>query len=230
MALADIVQEAQEPTNTIYNSSTKTQLETRLAALRDKVHDKLLSQGIRSEDISYEMYLNMRYQGTETSIMVLQPADGDGDFKAEFQKTHLREFAFVFPDEKPIFVDDIRVRGIGSSRQKESDGQQLGNELRERKSFTSAPRDSAERFVSRSPGLLPTHMAHRFHRRRCISRTWDRRVRRCFCCRSCPPALSCLDRLLSSTRLKRSSSRRGLRPRSSVPMLSSTSFRRRPSH
>lgn len=146
MALADIVQEAQEPTNTIYDNSTKTQLETRLAALRDKVHDKLLGQGIRSEDIAYEMYLNMRYQGTETSIMVLQPADGD--FKAEFQKTHLREFAFVFPDEKPIFVDDIRVRGIGSSRRKESDGQQLGYELREHKSFTSAPRDSAERFVS----------------------------------------------------------------------------------
>lgn len=147
MALANIVQEAQEPANRVYDDASIEQLAHRLSALRDKVRKKLLDQGIQSEDISFEVYLNMRYQGTETSIMVLQPSDGD--FKAEFQKTHLREFSFVFPDNKPIFVDDVRVRGIGTSSCKRSKGQQLAEALKSTAPFSSVSGKSAERIVSR---------------------------------------------------------------------------------
>ncbi|KAL4882942.1 Hydantoinase B/oxoprolinase-domain-containing protein [Aspergillus karnatakaensis] len=129
MALADVVQEAQEPVNETYNEASHDELESRLANLRGSVKDQLLSQGVREEDIAYEMYLNMRYQGTETSIMVLQPPNGN--FKEEFQKTHLREFSFCFPDEKPIYVDDVRVRGIGTSERKDWEGEQLGQQLNE---------------------------------------------------------------------------------------------------
>jgi 5-oxoprolinase (ATP-hydrolysing) len=127
MALADVVQEAQEPVNETYDEASRSRLETRLSNLRNQVKDQLINQGIRETDIAYEMYLNMRYQGTETSIMVQQPADGD--FKAEFQKTHLREFSFCFPDDKVIFVDDVRVRGIGTSQRKDWEGEQLGQQL-----------------------------------------------------------------------------------------------------
>ncbi|KAL3462736.1 Hydantoinase B/oxoprolinase-domain-containing protein [Aspergillus heterothallicus] len=129
MALADVVQEAQEPVNETYNDASRDRLETRLATLRSQVKEQLLNQGMREADIAYEMYLNMRYQGTETSIMVQQPPNGD--FKQEFQKTHLREFSFCFPDEKVIFVDDVRVRGIGTSQRKDWEGEQLGQQLRE---------------------------------------------------------------------------------------------------
>ncbi|KAL5340304.1 Hydantoinase B/oxoprolinase-domain-containing protein [Aspergillus crustosus] len=129
MALADVVQEAQEPVNETYNESSHGDLENRLSKLRAQVTSQLLSQGIKEADITYEMYLNMRYQGTETSIMVLRPPNGD--FKTEFQKTHLREFSFCFPDDKPIYVDDVRVRGIGTSERKEWEGEQLGHELRD---------------------------------------------------------------------------------------------------
>ncbi|KAL3486704.1 Hydantoinase B/oxoprolinase-domain-containing protein [Aspergillus germanicus] len=128
MALADVVQEAQEPVNETYDETSRSRLETRLSILRNQVKDQLVNQGIQETDIAYEMYLNMRYQGTETSIMVQQPPNGD--FKAEFQKTHLREFSFCFPDEKVIFVDDIRVRGIGTSQRKDWEGEQLGQQLR----------------------------------------------------------------------------------------------------
>lgn len=144
MALADVVQEAQEPVNIIYDSNSRGLLEDRLSTIRDKVRQQLLDQGIHAHDISYEMYLNMRYQGTETDIMVLEPPNGD--FKAEFEKIHLREFAFIFPEEKPIFVDDVRVRGVGASGRKGSDSQQLGEELRST-TFISAPVAMAERMV-----------------------------------------------------------------------------------
>ncbi|KAL2832542.1 Hydantoinase B/oxoprolinase-domain-containing protein [Aspergillus cavernicola] len=129
MALADVVQEAQEPVNETYSEPSQSRLESRLSKLRHQVGQQLISQGIRETDIMYEMYLNMRYQGTETSIMVLQPPNGD--FKAEFQKTHLREFSFCFPDDKPIYVDDVRVRGIGTSERKEWEGEELGQQLRD---------------------------------------------------------------------------------------------------
>ncbi|KAL2871196.1 Hydantoinase B/oxoprolinase-domain-containing protein [Aspergillus lucknowensis] len=128
MALAGVVQEAQEPVNETYNESSRERLESRLSNLRTQVKQHLINQGVREADIAYEMYLNMRYQGTETSIMVSQPPNGD--FKAEFQKTHLREFSFCFPDEKPIYVDDVRVRGVGTSERKDWEGKQLGEQLR----------------------------------------------------------------------------------------------------
>jgi 5-oxoprolinase (ATP-hydrolysing) len=128
MALADVVQEAQEPVIDKYNESSRGCLERRLSNLQSVVRKQLISQGIRDTDITYERYLNMRYQGTETSIMVLQPADGD--FKAEFHKIHLREFSFVFPDERAIYVDDVRVRGIGASKRKDWEGEEIGEQLR----------------------------------------------------------------------------------------------------
>jgi 5-oxoprolinase (ATP-hydrolysing) len=145
MALADVVQEAQEPMNERYNETSRGRLEERLSKLQLVVRERLMGQGIREKSITYEMYLNMRYQGTETSIMVLKPADGD--FKGQFKKIHMREFSFVFPDEKAIYVDDVRVRGIGASEREDWEGEQLGEQLR---TFNFQPVSSklVERMVS----------------------------------------------------------------------------------
>jgi 5-oxoprolinase (ATP-hydrolysing) len=145
MALADVVQEAQEPVNETYDESSRSRLEERLSNLRSQVKYQLINQGIQETDIAYEMYLNMRYQGTETLIMVQQPPNED--FKTEFQKTHLREFSFCFPDDKVIFVDDVRVRGIGTSQRKDWEGDQLGHQLRG-SSFSSKSGNPAPSMVN----------------------------------------------------------------------------------
>lgn len=145
MTLADVVQEAQEPVNETYHDAARGRLEARLSKLRYQVRGQLLGQGLLDEDVSYEMYLNMRYQGTETSIMVLHPENGD--FKTEFQKSHLREFSFVFPDTRPIYVDDVRVRGIGTNGRNGVDDKQLDDQLRNT-AFKPAPPNLAELVVS----------------------------------------------------------------------------------
>lgn len=144
MALADMVQEAQEPVNETYNEDSLVRLNDRLSTLQSKVHQRLIDQGIGANNISHQWYLNMRYQGTETSIMVLKPEHGD--FKEEFTKAHLREFAFLFPDERPIFVDDARVRGIGASGGLGSDGVHLDAELKNTE-FTPVPKEKAGQMV-----------------------------------------------------------------------------------
>lgn len=145
MALADVAQEAQEPVNETYDDSSRGRLESRFSTLRGQVREQLLGQGILHEDISYEMYLNMRYQGTETSIMVLRPENGN--FKTEFQNMHLREFSFVFPDDRVIYVDDVRVRGIGTNGRNEVDSKQLDTQLRNT-AFKAAPANLVEFAVS----------------------------------------------------------------------------------
>ncbi|OJD35379.1 5-oxoprolinase (atp-hydrolyzing) [Diplodia corticola] len=141
MALADIVQEAQDPVNVVYAGKTVDDLDQKLASLRSTVTERLVNQGIKESDMRYEHYLNMRYRGTETAMMILQPPNGS--FRDAFLEQHLREFNFVFPDSRDILVDDVRVRGIGSSGSVSSDADKLASELK-MTAFSHAKADLAE--------------------------------------------------------------------------------------
>lgn len=201
MALADVVQEAQEPVNEIYDDNSRGRLDSRLKKIRDKAQQQILDQGIRPDDISSEMYLNMRYQGTETAIMVREPLNGD--FKTEFQKTHLREFAFIFPEEKPIFVDDVRVRSIVASGRNESDGQKLCEELRTTAFTSSASMETAERMVRTNNSRPEWTSPLMRNRRKLIFKAADSSKHPCLGCRISPRHSGSLDQPSSSTILKR---------------------------
>lgn len=112
MALADLVQEAQEPASGVFDATTQAQIRKRAATLKFKVADALADDGVPADHIRYEVYLNLRYQGTENTLMVLEPEDGD--FLSAFYAEHKREFSFTFPERK-VLIEDIRVRGIGGS-------------------------------------------------------------------------------------------------------------------
>ncbi|KAL2813608.1 Hydantoinase B/oxoprolinase-domain-containing protein [Aspergillus granulosus] len=112
MALADVVHEAQEPASGVLTSEAMESINQRITTLKSKVSTALTSDGISDDKVSHEVYLNLRYQGTDNALMVLQPADGD--FIAEFVKEHHREFSFTFPGRN-ILVEDIRVRGVGKA-------------------------------------------------------------------------------------------------------------------
>ena len=127
MALADIVQEAQKPHSETYTSQSRQGLTSIFQSLQDQVQSGILDQGISQDRIYYERYLNMRYQGTETSMMILE--SDASDFKEEFLKRHLQEFNFIFPEDRPILLDDVRVRGIRKSDATANDGDRLSTEL-----------------------------------------------------------------------------------------------------
>jgi 5-oxoprolinase (ATP-hydrolysing) len=127
MALANVVQESQEPVNVNYSGPAIDELDSRLNQLRSKVKEALLNENIKENDMHYEDYLNMRYQGTETAMMILRPTSGT--FKEAFLEQHLREFNFIFPDSRPILVDDVRVRGIGGSGNVTADADRLQYDL-----------------------------------------------------------------------------------------------------
>jgi 5-oxoprolinase (ATP-hydrolysing) len=117
MALADVVTEAQEPAAFGLQDTTADQIEAYLAKLESDGTAKLQSQGFPTKSLRVERYLNCRYQGSTTQLMIEQPADYD--FAKAFIQEHKEQFGFTLVD-RPIVVDDVRVRCIGVSESRPS--------------------------------------------------------------------------------------------------------------
>lgn len=121
LALADVVEEVQEPCSLQYEQHSFTELDRRVEQLSKRCHDTLCSRGFTSGQITTEVFLHLRYEGTDCALMVTAagyPSNNQscraGDFRSAFTKRYLKEFGFTIPD-RPIMVDDIRVRGCGKS-------------------------------------------------------------------------------------------------------------------
>ncbi|ROV88173.1 hypothetical protein VSDG_09278 [Cytospora chrysosperma] len=112
MSLADVVHEVQTPAAVTYTSETSGSVHKQLHDLAAQASEELKTQGFAEDRVTHDYYLNMRYSGSNNSLMILKGEDWD--FKVEFEKAHKREFGFNFPD-KAIIVDDIRVRATGAA-------------------------------------------------------------------------------------------------------------------
>ncbi|TLD04193.1 hypotheticalsprotein, partial [Venturia nashicola] len=126
MALADVVDERQEPESKVWSDDaqeTRKYLQGKMDDLKQKSAATLREQGFEEGQLQFEEYLNMRYRGTESALMILRPtseeskAEYNGEdwaFGKAFIKQHEQEFGFTLPD-RDIIVDDVRVRGIGKT-------------------------------------------------------------------------------------------------------------------
>lgn len=125
MALADVVHEAQEPNVIEYSVENATILQQRLDDLSQQCYAKLQAQGFSEEHIVLEPFLHLRYEATDTALMVSPAKDakstssaiivpGYGDFFEAFLERYQSEFGFVIGGRR-IIVDDIRVRGLGKT-------------------------------------------------------------------------------------------------------------------
>ncbi|TYJ56774.1 hypothetical protein B9479_002544 [Cryptococcus floricola] len=115
MALADVAVDNSEPLNAVYGPEIKDTVEQRFAALKQTGLEQLLAQGIPESSINFERYLNLRYQGSDTRIMIQEPKDRD--FASAFKVEHKREFAFNL--DSPLLIENVRVRAVGKSEQEE---------------------------------------------------------------------------------------------------------------
>ncbi|EEP76047.1 5-oxoprolinase [Uncinocarpus reesii 1704] len=122
MALADVVDESQVPESKVWSDdeTVRKELRGKMGELKKKAVERLKDQGFKDESIVFEEYLNMRYRGTESALMIIKPdqkdikGDDDWAYGDAFIQQHEQEFGFTLPD-RDIIVDDIRVRAIGKS-------------------------------------------------------------------------------------------------------------------
>ncbi|KAJ5757391.1 uncharacterized protein N7511_006085 [Penicillium nucicola] len=110
MALADVVVENQEPEATTFNDIAIRRLEERFCRLEQAGIDGLISQGFSEPQVIHERFLNMRYQGSDTALMIAKP-ESTADFGSAFIARHQQEFGFTQP--RDILIDDVRVRSVG---------------------------------------------------------------------------------------------------------------------
>ncbi|RDA93723.1 hypothetical protein CP533_0211 [Ophiocordyceps camponoti-saundersi (nom. inval.)] len=117
MALADVVDERQEPDASVWGTGAGVVqgLRRKMDRLRSKSREALGGQGFEDGDMAFEEYLNMRYRGTESALMIVKPEDWD--FGKAFVDRHRFEFGFTL-DDRDVIVDDVRVRGIGKTRRR----------------------------------------------------------------------------------------------------------------
>ena len=113
MALADVVKEVTEPAAfTLAGNRDSDKISHRRDELVKTAQQHLQDQGFTDDRISCEMYLNCRYHGSSTQLMIEKPPDGD--YETKFLEEHKREFGFNLFG-RDILVDDIRVRAVGKS-------------------------------------------------------------------------------------------------------------------
>ncbi|MCH2271648.1 MAG: hydantoinase B/oxoprolinase family protein, partial [SAR324 cluster bacterium] len=145
MGLADIVVEKQEPAALVLTEDKKDNgLKNLLINLENLAADaktELLAQGYKTEQIEIKRYLNLRYQGTDTALMIPEAdsvsnydtgiancelgisesspelqknAEKFPDYVSTFRETYRREFGFELTGRE-IIVDDLRVRAVAKS-------------------------------------------------------------------------------------------------------------------
>ncbi|KAK7115257.1 5-oxoprolinase-like [Littorina saxatilis] len=121
MALADVVHEAQEPCALVYNAGDFGEIDSRVDRLKAECVTKLKQQGFPSERIETQVFLHLRYHGTDCALMVptenfpaTSTSSRHGDFMAAFLERYKTEFGFTLQD-RHVTADDVRVRGVGRS-------------------------------------------------------------------------------------------------------------------
>ncbi|KAL1431637.1 hypothetical protein MTO96_013756 [Rhipicephalus appendiculatus] len=144
MALADVVEEAQEPCSMTYTAGNIPMIDARIKALSLKCTEALRRQGFEMQNIIVEPFLHMRYDRTDCALMCppeftksgtnTSPASTTGqavstfgNFEMSFMSRYKREFGFVLQGRN-IIVDDIRVRAVGRTCLPESECLDLGEE------------------------------------------------------------------------------------------------------
>ncbi|KAH0350800.1 putative 5-oxoprolinase, partial [Aureobasidium melanogenum] len=110
VGLADIAEDGEEAYLRRYDAQSINSLEEDLARLARKTEDAIILEGFYGP-IESTNYLSMRYDGSDTAIVV--PVESGKDPLKTFVDAHQQEFGYT--PERDVFIDQIRVRSVGKS-------------------------------------------------------------------------------------------------------------------
>ena len=108
----DVVDEAQEPYFVVYGSDSMLEVSKHSKVLTEQVRQQLKLQGLKDENIHSNLYFNLPYEGTNTTMMIKTPQDRANNYAGEFLKQFCQEYGFEL-QWRNIHISDVRVRGVG---------------------------------------------------------------------------------------------------------------------
>jgi 5-oxoprolinase (ATP-hydrolysing) len=112
MGMADVVVERQKPFSWVLTDEILPAVDLEIDALRTEAYTQLERQGFGPDALDSTAFLNLRYQGTDTAMMI--PRIAGTDNKTALRRAYRREFGFDLTG-RDILIDDIRVRARGTS-------------------------------------------------------------------------------------------------------------------
>lgn len=116
IGMADAVEDLQAPIGLPLdegNSAFCDSIAVQFAQLCEQGKLKLRSDGFTQMRADY--FLNLRFKGTDTSLMIAGQSSLVGvEYRAAFEAEYQREFGFLL-QERAILVDDVRVRVIANA-------------------------------------------------------------------------------------------------------------------
>ncbi|KAG7195632.1 uncharacterized protein KQ657_003399 [Scheffersomyces spartinae] len=104
--LADIVIEKQAPTSLVYAKESLETIEDRVNRLTEEAFEEYKSQNLTQFTTRVEAFLNMRYVGSDTHLLIPYTL-GVEKLDKKFIQRHQNEFGFVL--DRSVLVDDIQV-------------------------------------------------------------------------------------------------------------------------
>jgi len=112
IALADVVADVQQPVSVDLSAESIPALERRVDEVSHAAVQDLQAQGVAGgSNIEIERFLNCRYQGSDSFMMIRQrPGAGHQQVADDFVAQHRQEFGFSL--ERPILVGDVRARAL----------------------------------------------------------------------------------------------------------------------
>ncbi|MGE5088874.1 MAG: hydantoinase B/oxoprolinase family protein, partial [Candidatus Levyibacteriota bacterium] len=132
MGLADVRALRQQAVEARLTRAALGSCEDAFAILEAAGRGEVEAQGIAADRVRCERTLQLKYEGTDTTIAV--PAGGDaGAIAGEFERRYRQHYGFLMPG-KPLVIEAIAVETIGR---------------------THEAVDEQPRFVARSGGLAP---------------------------------------------------------------------------
>ena len=135
MGLADQTSMREAAVEVKLTAESQPELEGRLQILGEQAAADLHAQGVADERIVLVRRVHLRYEGTDSALIVL--FDSNDSMKAQFENAYRKRFSFLMP-HKALIVEAVSVEAIGRS---------------------DAPTESVEPAPRRVSSLAPTTVA-----------------------------------------------------------------------
>lgn len=110
IGLADVRQIRDETVEQTLNDENLQRLDPRWQELENNGTQYLQNQGIESKAQELRRRLSLRYQGSDTALLV--PAGTNSDVKAAFETNHAARFGFTSP-QTPIIIESLQLEAVG---------------------------------------------------------------------------------------------------------------------
>ncbi|TMG98491.1 MAG: 5-oxoprolinase, partial [Betaproteobacteria bacterium] len=117
MGLADQIAMRESALELPLDDAGLTAAQARIDVLADSARDEVRSQGVEAARIETRANVHVRYQGTDTALVV--PMGTLGSIRRHFEAAYRQRFAFLMPD-RLLIIEAVSVEAIGAGERSEA--------------------------------------------------------------------------------------------------------------